>query len=222
MYCALGWACWKTYVGRPETDGLRCLAIGQLGNGLAEAGHHEDALCVQEAELAMQRRLGGSEHNLLIAQGGLANTYQSLGRYEEALRLRRDVYSETLKLDGEENEGTFQAICNYASTLKEMNRIEEAKSLMRKTIPVARRVLGKSDPTAIKMRWIYALSLCDDNSATLDDLREAVNTFGEIELTARQVFGGAHPLTEAIKRALERSRAALSAHPHAAAAETIV
>ena len=20
--CALGWACWKTYVGRPETDGL--------------------------------------------------------------------------------------------------------------------------------------------------------------------------------------------------------
>ena len=20
--CALGWACWKTYLGRPETDGL--------------------------------------------------------------------------------------------------------------------------------------------------------------------------------------------------------
>ena len=29
--CALGWACWKAYLGRPEEDGLRRAAMTQLG-----------------------------------------------------------------------------------------------------------------------------------------------------------------------------------------------
>ena len=80
--CALGWACWKTYVGRPETDMRRQLAISVLGNGLHDAGHHEDALSVQEAELAMKRRIGASEDRLLIVQNNLASTYDLLGREE--------------------------------------------------------------------------------------------------------------------------------------------
>ena len=51
--CALGWACWKTYVGRPETDRARRLAMNLLGLGLSEAGHYEDALSVKEAELSL-------------------------------------------------------------------------------------------------------------------------------------------------------------------------
>ena len=46
-HCALGWACWKTYVGRPETDELRALAMNVLGNGLYETGNYEDALAVK-------------------------------------------------------------------------------------------------------------------------------------------------------------------------------
>ena len=61
------------------------------------------------------------------------------------------------------------------------------------------------------MRWIYAMALYDDDGATLNDLREAVNTLGELALTARRVLGGAHPLTEGIERALRNSRAALRA-----------
>ena len=61
VWCALGWACWKTYLGRPETDWNRRLAMQQLGNGLCVAGHYEDALSVKEAELAMLRRLGADE-----------------------------------------------------------------------------------------------------------------------------------------------------------------
>ena len=48
--CAFGWACWSTYLGRPETDVVRLLAMGQLGNGLNAAGHHEDAGLVLQAE----------------------------------------------------------------------------------------------------------------------------------------------------------------------------
>ena len=35
--CALGWACWKTYLGRPEGNSSRRSAMTQLGNGLANA-----------------------------------------------------------------------------------------------------------------------------------------------------------------------------------------
>ena len=38
---ALGWACWKTYVARPETDPARLMAMPQLGAGLHEVGRHE-------------------------------------------------------------------------------------------------------------------------------------------------------------------------------------
>ena len=60
VWCALGWACWKTYVGLPEGNPIRKLAMSMLGLGLTAAGHHEEALSVQEAELSMRRRVGSS------------------------------------------------------------------------------------------------------------------------------------------------------------------
>ena len=49
------------------------------------------------------------------------------------------------------------------------------------------------------------------DGSTLDDLREALNTLEEIEPTARRVFGGAHPLTSAMEKYLQNTRAALRA-----------
>ena len=62
------------------------------------------------------------------------------------------------------------------------------------------------------MRWPYARSLYLDPAATLDDLREAVATLDETARTARRVFGGAHPITKALRNA----RAALRAREEAA------
>ena len=96
VYCALGWACWKTYLGRPrgpEADWLRGAAMTLLGNGLFLTEHYADASSVFKARYSTLRRTGASEHYLLIAAGNLANSYQALGRCEEALRLRQEVYS---------------------------------------------------------------------------------------------------------------------------------
>ena len=81
---ALGWACWKAHLGRPERDQARNMAMTQLGNGLSEADQNEDAMSVQEAELSMRRRLGDSERNILAVQNNLAITYSALRRFEEA------------------------------------------------------------------------------------------------------------------------------------------
>ena len=78
-------------------------------------------------------------------------------------------------------------------------------------MPLARRVLGEGHQFTLSMKKIYATALCFDPGATLDDLREAVTTFEEIERTARRVLGGAHPTTMGIENDLRNARAALRA-----------
>ncbi len=209
--CALGWACWKTYLARPETDQFVDPAMGQLGAGLSDASQHEDALSVREAELSMMLRLGASANNILDKQNNIACTYYKLKRFEQALRMRQDVYSGRLKLSGEESDRTLKAANNYAHSLVDLRRFEEAKTLLRKTVPVARRVLGESHITTLKMRWIYAEALYYDTGATLDDLREAATTLEDVVRTARRVLGGAHPLTPRFEAALQMARTVLGA-----------
>ena len=206
VLCALGWACWKTYLGRPETDHARQSAMNLLAGGLYSTDSYEDALSVMEADLSMKRRLGASERNILAMQGNLASTYQRVGRLEDAVRINRDVYSGHLNLKGEEHHDTFMAANNYALSLFTLKRFEEAKAFLRRSTPVARRVLGESDELTLKMRWNYALSLYTDPAATLDDGREAVETLEEVERTARRVLGGEHPFTVEIELHLRTSR----------------
>ena len=183
----------------------------ELGSGLYLAKHYEDALSVQEAELSMLRRLGAPEENVLITQGNIGNSYQLFGRLEEALGVRQDVYSGTLKFKGEEHHETFREASNYAYSFVNLRRFEEAKSLLSKTMPVAQRVLGESDITTLRLRWNYASSLYQDDSATLDDLREAVTTLEDTERTARRVLGSDHPFTATVETSVRNARAALVA-----------
>ena len=123
----------------------------------------------------------------------------------------RGVYYGRLKLLGQEHEETLRAALNYAVTLNGQERFKEAKALFRKTMPVARRVLGESKELTLKMRWYYARALYNNDDATLDDLRKAVTTLGDLALTVRRVFGGSNPLTTEIDDDLREARAALRA-----------
>ena len=61
------------------------------------------------------------------------------------------------------------------------------------------------------MRSLYAEALFRSDTATLDDLREAVATLEETELLARRVLGGVHPFAAGAEKSLRESRAALRA-----------
>ena len=94
-----------------------------------------------------------------------------------------------------------------------IQRFEEAKALLRTTIPVARRAFGESHELVLKMRCTYAETLYVDPNATLDDLREAVTTLEDAGRIARRVFGGAHPITAGIEEFLRNVRAVLRDTP---------
>jgi len=125
--------------------------------------------------------------------------------------MERDVYSGRLKLLGEENETTLLAANNYAASLLILERFAEAKSLMRRWIPVARRVLGAEHRLMLRIRWTSARALILDPSAMLDDLREAVTMLKDTDRIARRVLGGAHPLAVDIENGLRNARAVLLA-----------
>ena len=125
--------------------------------------------------------------------------------------MRRDVYDGHVKLFGEDHVNSLVPAVNYVLSLANLERYAEAKSLLRRMLPVARRVLGDSHDLSLKMSWNYARALCEDPAATLDDLREAVTTLEDVGRIARRVLGGAHPLTTGMERDLKTSQAALRA-----------
>ena len=166
---------------------------------------------MQEAELSILRRLGEPVlETKLVAQNNLAGTYYKLGRLEQALSLQRDVYYVWVKVYGGEHQQTLRAANNYADSLRSLRRYAEVKSLLRKTIPAARRVFEDSKEITLRMRWTFAQTLYEDPAATLDDLREAVTTLEETARTARRVLGGAHPTVSGIERTLQNARAVLA------------
>ena len=100
---------------------------------------------------------------------------------------------------------------NYATSLVQLKRYEEAKSLLRESISVARRVGRDDSEVSIRMRALYAQALYKDLGASLDGLREAVKTLEDTEPIARRVFGGAYPLVVQVERALRDARTLLRA-----------
>ena len=67
-------------------------AMTQLGIGLSAADHHEDALSVERGRVgyaAAPWRIRRTAYSL--SQGNLANTYDALGRHEEALSMRHEI-----------------------------------------------------------------------------------------------------------------------------------
>ena len=127
------------------------------------------------------------------------------------MNMKRDLYFGWSRFCGEEHENTLSAAFNYATSLGKLKHYKEAKGLLLRNIPVARRILGEGHKITLKMRWTYATALYMDPAATLDDLREAVATLEDAERIARRVFGGAHPLTKGIEGDLRKSRAVLRA-----------
>ena len=93
----------------------------------------------------------------------------------------------------------------------DIKRFEESRSLMRKMIPVSRRVLGEVHRVTLTTRCCYGEAIYEDSTATLDDLREAVATLEDTIRSARRVFGNTNPLAQGMECYLDESRAALRA-----------
>ena len=104
-----------------------------------------------------------------------------------------------------------QELLGLIDDLLNLRRFEEARVLVRKNMPIARRILGETDESRFRMSTICAWTLYGDPAASLDDLREAMETLEDTARAARRVFGKSHPATNAVETNLRAARLALAA-----------
>ena len=210
VQCALAWACWKTYVGRPETDVNRCSATCLLGQALIAKGDVQTALAAFEAHLDMQRRLRPSQ-DVLHVETEIADCYSALGRHKEAIDLRRAVYDKSLAKDGPTGVMVIVYGIYLAQSLVGDYFFEEAKTFMRDLLPKAVSVLGNQDHDTLILQVLYAEAVYKDAFSSLDEQREVIATLEDCQRIARQVFGASHPRCRDVERTLESARERLSA-----------
>ena len=197
--CALSWACWKTYVGRPEN---RLSAMTELGNGLGSADRNEERLNVLEAELATEERLAGREEDRLVIKSNMATCYTALGRHEAALGLRREVYDRNKTLEGW-TANTLIDAGNLSLSLINCKHYAEAKRFLRDdALPAATRILRPVDPTMLDLRFNLALAFVNEKPVRVAALVEAEAILDDVVRTARRVFGDGHPDAVEFKRVL--------------------
>ena len=112
------------------------------------------------------------------------------------------------RVDGvtlDEDEKTLLAANNYAMVLLELQRFEEAKKVLRRTVPVARRVLGAEHALTLSLREDLSRATLGGASSA-EEKREALRILEEVAGVMRRVFGPAHPETLRAQRQLEHYR----------------
>ena len=201
--CALGWACWTTYLDRPENDSLRIRAIWQLGNGLMYAFRYEEASLIFEIYAAVNRRFfPNDKRNIVLANGNLATCYGQLGKFEDALRVKRRSYYRSLEDYDDHGPLVLNEVHGLAIILTKLNRWAEAKELLGKH----RREQWGDSIEALKVEYYYAHTLINDTPVTFEDLSDAKRILESALPAAERLLGPTHPSTEEIVRDLRRAR----------------
>ena len=142
----------------------------------------------------------------LDSKSEMANLYNDIGRYEEALELHREVYAKSKSLGAPDS---FKYANNLATSLLACKLYEEGKSFLRARIPEATREHGPEHMSVLFLRINYA-SILGSEARSRDDLVEAVALLEELSSTARRVLGAAHPTTMTINGNLESARSKLA------------
>ena len=217
--CALGFACWKTYVGRSDEEflPLQSAAMSALGFGLQSCGRPADAIVAYEAVASGE---GSSDYARVDTLNNIAVCLGETGKHEEALSLRRRIYA-IYKADRSRVPATtyFSAADNLVNSLQVSGLFNESKTLLHDIVPEARRTLGPEAPLTLSLRrrcvsgLIHQSVIGPERIIPIDNLREAIALYEDIVPIYQRVFGSAHPETKKVHRSLVRARENLATAP---------
>ena len=136
----------------------------------------------------------------LPSHGGsrIAIVYSKLGRQEDALALRREVYNKRHMLDPE-HRSTLSAASSLVNSLIEHYNFAEARTLINETLPIVRRVYGDAHDITLGLRYKIPHSIVLNPDATQKDLRGAKEELEALLRTTRRIFGNSHPRVELVR-----------------------
>ena len=165
--------------------------LSNLARFDAEQGRYEIACARYSAAIEVQKQTLGMDHNsTLISMHGLAITYQTLGRFEQAEKLLIQIIEAKTKLRGAEHPITLLDMSNLASVFLDQGRWKEAEELYLQVLKARERVLGAEHPDTLSSMDKLALAYGCNHKW------EEAEKLGVQVLEARQrVLGAEHPDT---------------------------
>ena len=216
--CALGWACWKTYVGRPlETSTRRVEALTVLGNALFMTGDEHGGIDPESAKMALKvyevalavrvkHYSFDPQGQIITLKGNIAGCLSELGRTAEAIVARRGIFDQLKQVGGVADRETLQAGVNLSIDMIRLQRIDELDAFLRENelLVTAQRVLGREHEYTIRLQWAHAHALRVDKST--DAVRGVVEALEDVCRTSRRVFGNEHPQTLGYEQGLAGAR----------------
>jgi tetratricopeptide (TPR) repeat protein/cellulose biosynthesis protein BcsQ len=121
-----------------------------LANILRDMARFDEARTLDEAVLAEQREMLGSEHpHTLMTAGSLAGDLRALGQYRDALKMDQATYPAWTELFGEDHAGTLSAANELATSYRLTGEFGEALRLDEDTLSRRRTSLGPLHPRTL-------------------------------------------------------------------------
>ena len=186
---ALGWACWKSYVNRPEADRLKRWALECLGRGLMAGNRSRAALLAFQSSSDLLRRFGSAaeKRGSSPADAFIPICLSSLGRHEEALAFRKKSYLHSKQIGDNSEEALNFASC-LCMELVRNQKYDEARQMQRETFPRLRRVFGHEDCRVLSSRAVGARILYEHPNASLEEAQEGVTSLEKIARTTERLL----------------------------------
>ena len=215
---AMGWGCYKTYAGRPALVKQHLMSMSVLGNHLPPSNA---SLMILEALLDGQKRyaiqVGGqpAERNIVITKNTISACYEALGRYDDALRLDREVYASAVRLFGPTSPQTLGLALGLVQSLIKTENYAEARTFIRERMQESR---GLGDEHMVNMKLRHGLSRAivrDGDITSRETLEEAEEILVDLLRTTRRVLGPAYPEVVEQEQELKLTREWIKAGPSA-------
>jgi len=176
------------------------------------AGQYEDARHTFHAHLQVLRRVCPEhEEAITSCRTNLANCADVLGRYDELLALRREMYAESEAKHGGADQRTIDAALDVASALLRCDEPEDAQTFCRATLAKVKSGCPPRDARIVTLTCALAQTLYDpaaEREYLMSDVQEAETLLMEALQASRQAFGSAHTQTVRVRKELDAVNAA--------------
>jgi tetratricopeptide (TPR) repeat protein len=140
----------------------------EQANLLARAGRFEEALPLFESSLSgLERQNGPEAPELAECLQNLADTYQSVGRYEDSLRTNWRLVRIGEKILGRVHPDMVSMLLKIAETNEMMGKTEDALHIVESAIATAKQCMQADNPLAVRLieRHTYLVNLMRNQGA---------------------------------------------------------
>eukprot|EP01046_Picozoa_sp_COSAG06_P072567 COSAG06_NODE_21291_length_762_cov_1.119155_1_plen_242_part_01 len=199
---------WELCRDRPEADGERLRALGNLAGALSNSGDDATARPLFEEVVAVRRRTWGNDHpDTLRDTGRLGNLLSRMGDHAGAQPLLEDAVAGLRLALGDEHQATLATMAQLAVVHGTLKAIAKARLLLEEV------VLGFRRTHPVAPNTFTAIGNLGAAISNVGDFTAGLALQEEAAASALRELGPEHPVTQHLADALAQMRQTVATFP---------